>query len=240
MPNESFVLTGPYGIRMTGRADCKKDAEYVLKKLVDVYLPCAVRYYGDLFGGKTPSRVFTIDVQRKDGSGKGGRAGHPWGYQDGKFNIGLVKDGDRWDLAKDYYLIMAFRILTVCEEADWAGLTLYAGDFVWGDIDHDDPISRVKEDIRKGFELARTGEKVTGLLWATRRYAPMWAALEELREKHPMLLLDYCNLKNSKYAKGELPRKISADQMVALMGEVTGVDAAAIFKKHGAGEMTSR
>lgn len=135
---------------------------------------------------------------------------------------------------------MAFRILTVCEEADWAGLTLYAGDFVWGDIDHDDPISRVKEDIRKGFELARTGEKVTGLLWATRRYAPMWAALEELREKHPMLLLDYCNLKNSKYAKGELPRKISADQMVALMGEVTGVDAAAIFKKHGAGEMTSR
>ena len=80
---------------------------------------------------------------------------------------------------------------------------------------------------------------MTGLLWATRRYAPMWAALEELREKHPTLVLDYCNLKNSKYAKGELSQKISADQMVALMGEVTGEDAAAIFKKHSAASVPS-
>ena len=60
-------LTGPYGIRMQPDPGCEKGAEYVLKRLADDYLPAAVRYYGDPFGGKEPSRVFTLKVKRNDG-----------------------------------------------------------------------------------------------------------------------------------------------------------------------------
>ena len=113
-------------------------------------------------------------------------------------------------------------------------------DFVRGEIDHYNPVPKIKEDIRKGLGQGEAeNEREKRRLGVLRKLAPTWAAFEELREKYPTLVLDYCNLKNSKYAKGELPQKISADQMVALMGEVTGENAAAIFKKHSTASVSS-
>ena len=233
-------MTGPYGVRMQPDPGCEKGALYVLKRLKDVYLPAAVRYYGDPFGGQKPMRVFTLHVKRNDGTGKSKYTGVSWGScGDGidSFTIGLAKGSDKWEM--DLPLV-ASKILTVCSESDGAAFSIYANDFVRGEVDHYDPIPKIKEDIREGLRLRGEAEdKVKGRPWVLRKLAPTWAAFEELREKYPTLVLDYCNLKNSKYAKGELPQKISADQMVALMGEVTGVDATAIFKKHSAASVPS-
>ena len=233
-------MTGPYGIRMQPDPGCEKGALYVLKRLKDVYLPAAVRYYGDPFVGQKPTRVFTLHVKRNDGTGKRKYTGVSWGScGDGidSFTIGLAKGSDKWEM--DLPLV-ASKILTVCSESDGAAFSIYANKFVRGEVDHCDPIPKIKEDIREGLRLRGEAEdKVKGRPWGLRKLAPTWAAFEELREKHPTLVLDYCNLKNSKYAKGELRQEISEDQMMALMSEVAGVDAAAIFKKHSAASISS-
>ena len=233
-------MTGPYGIRMQPDPGCEKGALYVLKRLKDVYLPAAVRYYGDPFVGQKPTRVFTLHVKRNDGTGDRKYTGVSWGScGDGidSFTIGLAKGSDKWEM--DLPLV-ASKVLTVCSESDSAAFSIYANDFVRGEVDHYDPIPKIKEDIREGLRLRGEAEdKVKGRPWVLRKLAPAWAAFEELREKHPTLVLDYCNLKNSKYARGELPQKISEDQMVALMGEATGVNAAAIFRKHSAASASS-
>ena len=238
---EPSVLTGPYGLRIEADPGCAKGAEYILKRLEDVFLPCALRYYGDPFGGRKPTRVFTLHVKRNGVSGnRPSYTGASWGScEDGinRFTIGLSKGSDKWEM--DLPLV-ASKILTVCTESDGAAFSIYANDFIRGEIGQYDPISKMKADIREGLRLRSESEdKVKGRPWVLRKLAPTWAAFEELREKHPTLVLDYCNLKNSKYAKGELPQQISADQMVALMGEVTGVDAAAIFKKHNVDGVSS-
>ena len=226
-------MTGPYGIRMQPDPGCEKGAQYVLKRLKDVFLPAAVHYYGDPFGGREPTRVFTLRVKRNNGVGKSKYTGVSWGScGDGidSFTIGLAKGSDKWEM--DLPLV-ASKILTVCSESDSAAFSIYANDFVRGEVDHRDPIPKIKEDIRKGLGQDEVeNEREKRRLGVLRKLAPTWAAFEELREKHPTLVLDYCNLKNSKYAKGELPQKISMNQMVALLGEVTGEDAVAIFKKH--------
>ena len=66
-----------------------------------------------------------------------------------------------------------------------------------------------------------------------RAHAPLWAALEELRAKQPKLIIDYCKLKNKRFAEGKLPKKLSLDLMASLLSEVTGADASALFKKYG-------
>ena len=58
-PGGLFTLEGPYGIRMTADPGCEKGAEYVMNKLIEKYLPVALRYYGDPFKGKKPTRIFT-------------------------------------------------------------------------------------------------------------------------------------------------------------------------------------
>ena len=137
---EAKDMTGPYGIRMQPDPGCEKGAEYVLKRLVEDYLPAAVRYYGDPFGGKSPSRVFTVKVRRNDG-------GWPsWGARgDGvdKFTIGLAKGSDKWDM--DLTLV-ANKVLTVCH--DDVGFHLYVNDFIGGDVKGIDPAPEIKEMIR--------------------------------------------------------------------------------------------
>ena len=234
---EANALTGPYGIRMQPDPGCEKGAEYVLKRLVEDYLPVAVRYYGDPFGGKSPSRVYTIVVKRNDGSDGRGYIGPSWGARgDGvdKFTIGLAKGSDKWDM--DITLV-ANRILTVCD--DDVGFHLYVNDFIRGDVKGIDPVPEVKEMIRKG--LAKDGDANTDRrLGVWREYAPMWSVLEELRERHPTFILDYCNLKNTRCAEGKLPQKLSFDQMVDLLGEVTGENMAELLMKYGAGRRASR
>lgn len=92
-----------------------------------------------------------------------------------------------------------------------------------------DAAPRLKEDIRRGLEEDDEDGKNN---WY-RSHAPLWAALEDLRAKHPKLILDYCALKNKRFAEGKLPKKLSLDQMASLLSEVTGADASALFKKYG-------
>ncbi len=229
-------LTGPYGILMQPDPGCEKGAEYVLKRLVDDYLPAAVRYYGDPFGGKEPSRVFTLKVKRNDGKDRK-YTGPSWGSRgDGtsQFTIGLAKGSDKWDMDLE---LVASEILTVCHED--VGFSLYVNDFVRGDAKGIDPVPGIKEMIRKGLSKEGDAKKDVRLrVW--RKYAPMWSAFEELRARHPKFMLDYCNLKNSRYAEGKLPQKLSFDQMADLLGEVTGENMVELFKKHGVGSRESQ
>ncbi len=230
-------MTGPYGIRMQPDPGCEKGAGYVLERLVKDYLPAAVRYYGDPFGGKSPSRVYTIVVKRNDGSDGRGHTGPSWGGRgDGisQFTIGLAKGSDKWDM--DLTLV-ANKILTVCH--DDVGFHLYVNDFIEGDVKGVDPVPEVKEMIRRG--LAKDGDaKTDRRLGVWRKYAPMWSVFEELRERHPTFILDYCKLKNSRYAEGKLPQRLSFDQMADLLGEVTGENMVELFKKYGVGRRGSQ
>ena len=235
--SKAYALAESYGIRMQPDPGCEKGAEYVLKRLVEDYLPVAVRYYGNPFGGKSPSRVYTIVVKRNDGSDGRGYTGPSWGSRgDGvdKFTIGLAKGSDKWEM--DLALV-AELVLTICRED--VGFGLYVNDFVRGDEKGVDPVPGIKEMIRKG--LSKKGdEKIDGRLRVWREYAPMWSVFEELRERHPNFMLDYCNLKNSRYAEGKLPQKLSFDQMADLLGEATGENMVELFKKYGAGRRESK
>ena len=229
-------LTGPYGLRMQPDSGCEKGAEYVLERLVKDYLPAAVRYYGDPFCGKSPSRVFTVKVTRNDGKARK-HTGPSWGGRgDGssQFTIGLAKGSDKWDM--DLTLV-ANKILTVCD--DDVGFHLYVNDFIRGDVKGIDPVSEVREKIMRG--LAKDGDaKTDRRLGVWRKYAPMWSVFEELRKNHPTFILDYCKLKNSRYAEGKLPQKLSFDQMADLLGEVTGENMAELFKRYGVGRRESQ
>ena len=228
-----FTLTGPYGIRMTADPGCEKGAEYVMKRLVEKYLPAALRYYGDPFKGKKSTRIFTVVVKRNDGSDGRNYTGPSWGScSDGidQFTIGLAKGSDKWEMDNT---LLASKILTVCREDDGAALHIYANEFVDGAVKGVDPIPALKEDIRQGLEKSDDGAEKKGRLEVLCRLAPMWSVFEELRKEHPTFILEYCNLKNSRYADGRLSERVSFAQMIGLLAEVTGEDVLGLCKKYG-------
>ena len=222
-----FTLTGPYGIRMTADPGCEKGAEYVMKKLVERYLPRAKEFYGDPFLGGKPTRVYRIDVDQNDGLGNSTYTGPSYRPGTGSWSIGLSKGAERYEMSLDY---LASSVLTLCEEPKWASFVFYVNRLVEAKAKGIDATPRLKDDIRKG--LSKDDENAESNKWY-RSHAPMWAVLEDLREKHPAFILKYCNLKNKRYAEGELPERLSLDQMAALLGEVTGEDVAGLFKKYG-------
>ena len=238
--SEIHALAGSYGIRMQADPGCEKGAEYVLRRLVKDYLPVAVRYYGNPSGGKTPPRVFTIAVERNDGSRRK-HTGPSWGScSDGvdKFTIGLAKGSDRWDV--DITLV-ASKVLTVCRDGDDGTFGIYVDRLIEGEVKGIDSTRQIREDICRGLgkvDKAAEGEDTRLELW--RKFAPMWSVFEELRERYPTFILDYCNLKNARYAEGKLPQKLSFDQMVDLLGEVTGENMVELIKKYGAGRRASK
>ena len=227
-------LTGPYGIRMQPDPGCEKGARYVLKKLKDVYLPAAMRYYGDPFGGKSPSRVYTIVVKRNDGTDSRKYTGPSWGScSDGinQFTVGLSKGSDKWEMDLTY---LASRALTVCRDGNDGAFSIYVNRLLDGQVKGIDPIPAIRDHIRQGLakDDVDDGKKDKRIeLW--RKFAPMWSVFEELREKHPTFILDYCKLKNSRYAEGKLSETLSQTQMVGLLGEATGEDVFGLCKKHG-------
>ena len=233
--NEAAAVAGdiPYGIRMEPAPGCEKGAEYVLRRLRDVYLPAALRYYGDPFNGKKATRVFTVVVKRNDGSDGRNYTGPSWGScSDGvdRFTIGLSKGSDKWEMD---ITLLASKILTLCREDDGAALHIYANKFVDGAVGGVDPIPALKEDIRQGIEKAGDGSEKNGRIGVLCELAPMWSVFEELRKKHPTFLLDYHNLKNSRFACGKLPEQVSLPQMVGLLAEVTGENVLELCKKYG-------
>ena len=221
-----FTLMGPYGIRLTADSGCEKGAEYVMKKLVEVYLPRAKEFYGDPFLGETPSRTYRIDVRRNDGLGNSTYTGPSFGPGTGRWSIGLSKGADRFEMSLDY---LASSVLTLCEEPKWASFVFYVNRFVEAKAKGIDAVPRLKEDIRRGLEDDDEDGKNS---WY-RSHAPLWAALEDLRTKHPKLILDYCALKNKRFAEGKLPKRLSLDQMAALLSEVSGENASELFNKYG-------
>ena len=218
MSVKSFEPECPYGIHMMAEPGCEDGADYVLGKLTTVYLPRAARYYGDPFNGKKPSRIYLIKVKRSD---KG------MSYYPGtdEWSISLAKDSDAYEFSLDY---LASSVLTVCEEPNWGSFVFYVNKFVEADAKGQNPAPQLRRDIEKG--LSDDGGDNNS--WY-RAHAPLWAALEDLRAKHPKLILDYCKLKNKRFAEGKLPKKLTLDQMAALLGEVSGADASALFKKYG-------
>jgi len=232
--NAPTVLTGPYGIRIEADPGCEKGAEYILKRLADVYLPSALKYFGDPFAGMPPTRVFTVKVKRNDGSDGRRYTGPSWGSCDdgiNQFTVGLAKGSDEWEMD---LTLLASKVLTVCRDAGGGVFSIYVDRFVTGDVKGTDPIPELKEQIRQG--LAKEGDETVKddrRLWLWRKFAPMWTVFEQLRAKHPTFILDYCKLKNARYAEGKLPATLSMDQMAALLGEVTGENVAELFKEHG-------
>lgn len=221
-----FTLTGPYGIRLTADPGCEKGAEYLMKRLVGHYLPQAKEFYGDPFLGEKPSRVYRIDVRMNDGLGNSQYTGPSYSPGTGRWTIGLAKGAERYEMSLDY---LASSVLTLCEEPKWVSFVFYVNRFVEAKAKGIDATPRLKEDIRRGLEEEDGDGKNS---WY-RAHAPLWAALEDLRAKHPKLILDYCKLKNKRFAEGKLPKKLSLDQMAALLSEVAGADASALFKKYG-------
>ncbi|MCQ2390191.1 MAG: leucine-rich repeat domain-containing protein [Kiritimatiellae bacterium] len=215
---KSFEPEGPYGIHMVADPGCEDGADYVLGKLKVVYLPRAVRYYGDPFMGKKPSRVYPIRVKRSER----GMSFYP---ETDQWSLSLAKDRDTYEFSLDY---LASSVLTVCEEPNWASFVFYVNKFVEADAKGRNPTAELKQDIAKGLS-SKGGDDNQ---WQ-RAHAPLWAALEELRAKRPSLIKDYCNLKNKRFAEGKLPKKLSLDEMAALLREVTGMDAAKLFEKYG-------
>ena len=213
-----FEPEGPYGIHMVAEPGCEDGADYVLGKLTTVYLPRAVRYYGDPFNGKKPSRIYPIRVKRSD-------RGMSYLPGTGEWSLSLAKDRDTYEFSLDY---LASSVLTVCEEPNWGSFVFYVNKFVEADAKGQNPVPQLKRDIAKGLSDAGGDDNS----WY-RAHAPLWAALEDLRAKHPKLILDYCKLKNKRFAEGKLPKKLSLDQMASLLSEVTGADASALFKKYG-------
>ena len=213
-----FEPEGPYGIHMVAEPGCEDGADYVLGKLTTVYLPRAVRYYGDPFNGKKPSRIYPIRVKRSD-------RGMSYLPGTGEWSLSLAKDRDTYEFSLDY---LASSVLTVCEEPNWGSFVFYVNKFVEADAKGQNPVPQLKRDIAKGLSDAGGDDNS----WY-RAHAPLWAALEDLRAKHPKVILDYCKLKNKRFAEGKLPKKLSLDQMASLLSEVTGADASALFKKYG-------
>ena len=222
----SNVLAGPYGIRMHPDPGCEKGAEYVLNRLMEDYLPVAVRYYGDPFGGKTPSRVFKIVVKRNRWTEQ------PWwGTSSDNFIVGLSKDSDKWECG---LMVLTSQILTAGRGAIYGAFATYVNRLVEGEVKGIDATPQIRVDIRKGLENAGSvAEEKDRQLAQCSKLAPIWSVFEELREKHPTFILDYCNLKNSRYVEGKLPARLSQSQMADLLGEVTGENILELFKKHG-------
>ena len=228
-----FTLTGPYGIRMTADPGCEKGAEYIMKRLVEHYLPQAKEFYGDPFLGENPSRTYSIHVDRNDGLGNSQYTGPSYRPGTGNWSIGLSKGADRYEMSLDY---LASSVLTLCEEPKWASFAFYVNRFVEAKAKGIDAASRLKEDIRRGLEA--TDEDGNDSWY--RSHAPLWAVLEDLRAKHPKLILDYCVLKNKRFAEGKLPKKLSLEQMAVLLREVSGENASELFSKYGVKDSNTR
>lgn len=211
-----------YGISMEIEPGCEKGAEYALKKLERIYLPCAVRYFGDPFAGISVFCDYTIQVTRNDGRDGSFYFGPSYRPGVGSWGIGLAKGADKYEMDLDY---LAASVLTVCEDANWCSFVFYVNRFVMGDLEGIDPVPQIRMDIRRGRSNAEEDS------WY-RDITPMWAVFEELREKHPTFILDYCNLKNRRYVEGKLPPKLSLEQMAGLLGEVTGENVSALFAKY--------
>ena len=151
----------------------------------------------------------------------------------GGWGIWLSKESDEFNVSLDY---LASSVLTVCEDAKWASFVFYVNNFVMGDIDGRDPVRKLKNDIEVG--LSEESDKRKRFF---RAHAPLWAVLEELREKHPDFIQKYCKLKNFRYANGLLPEKLSLEQMAGLLGEVTGgEDVQRLFKKYRIGQKSGK
>ena len=227
------ALAGPYGIRMDVAPGCEKGAEYVLGRLRDDWLPRSLRYYGDPFVGKTPSRVYTIKVRRNDGGGKSKYTGPSGFFGFGCGNIGLAKDSDKYEFALDW---LAASVLTVCEEPNSSSFQQYVKRFLEGEAKGQDPILQIKKDVQDGLVLEGADRRKKYPYMHT----SMWAVFEELREKHPKFIQEYYQLKNSRFAEGRLPEKLSFDQVAGLLSEVTHENVTELFKKYGIGADPSK
>ena len=232
-----FTLKGPYGIYLTADPGCEKGAKYELRKLIEIYLPRAKEFYGDPFGGKSSGRVFRIDVVRNDGDiypGSFGAAGFG-GAQPGSFGsagncfrqrrdswcIGLAKGSDWSEMSLDK---LAAAVLTFCEEPSW----MWYGDYVNRLVN--DKIKGVDSDRLFKDSLQRQLES-SGINGWYRLRLSLWIALEELRAKRQTLILDYCNLKNKRFAAGKLPKTLSFEQVLSLLEEVSSGNATELFNK---------
>ena len=218
------ALTGPYGIRMDVAPGCEKGAEYVLGRLRDDWLPRSLRYYGDPFVGKVPSRVYTIKVRRNDGGGKSKYTGPSGFFGFGCGNIGLAKDSDKYEFALDW---LAASVLTVCEEPNSSSFQQYVKRFLEGEAKGQDPVPQIKKDIQDGLAMEGADRRKKYPYMHT----SMWAVFEELREKHPKFMQEYYQLKNSRFAEGRLPEKLSFDQVAGLLSEVTHENVTELCKK---------
>lgn len=228
----SIVTPEHYGIRMLPASGCEKGAEYVLEKLRTIYLPRAVRYYGDPFEGVKSPREYEIKVERNGEGDCSKYSGPSYRPGTGSWLIGLAKGRDTYEMSLDY---LAASVLTVCRDANWGSFVFYVNRLIEGEAKGQDPIPQLKKDIQRG--LAKDGDERDK--WY-RAHAPLWAALEELREKHPDFIQKYCVLKNRRFAEGRLPQQISLEQMASILGEVTGENVAEIFGKYGVEDVRAR
>ena len=225
-------LNGPYGLVIKAMPGCREAAEKLLISLKALWLPAALKFYGDPYQGKKPEQSFVVTLERK----------HEYrsvSYRPGlnEWKGFLPAGKDDFDISLDY---LCAAILTRVSEPQWVDFAFYVNFFM------DDAVygrSRAAESVQRNIQRGQDAEggkgndntMSGGAQWDSqmRRRWRLWKAFEEVRAKDAGFMLKYCNMKNRRRAEGKIADRITWLQMAEMMGEAVGFDVVEIFRRNG-------
>ncbi len=222
-------LKGPYGLVIKAGPGCGVAAKKLLADLERIWLPAALKFYGDPHQGKKPEQAFVVTLER----------GKNYAYRPGQNEWkGYLPSGrNEFNISLDY---LCSAILTRVSEPSWTDFAFYVNRFLSDAVRGGSTAEeKILDDIKVGKEAeGKTRDDYSSLgesQWAAqmKRRWKMWTALEEVRAKDKGFILKYCNLKNQRHAAGKGEKKITWRQMAELMGDAVGFDVVEIFTRHG-------
>ena len=222
-------LKGPYGLVIKAGPGCGVAAKNLLADLEGIWLPAALKFYGDPYQGKKPEQAFVVTIERDKG----------YAYRPGLngWKCYIPSGRDRFRMSSDY---MCSAILTRVSEPVWTDFAFYVNRFLSDAVRGGSTAEKkILDDITIGKEAeGKTRDDYSFLgkwQWAKqmKRRWKLWVALEEVRARDKDFILKYCNLKNQRYAAGKGEKKITWRQMAELMGEAVGFDVVEIFRRNG-------
>ena len=222
-------LKGPYGLVIKAGPGCEVAAKKLLSELEHIWLPAAMKFYGDPYQGRKPERSFVVTLERSD------HLAYRPGLNEWR---GFLPHGrDDFNISLDYLCAAA---LTKVAEPSWVDFAFYADRFLSDTVyGRHTAVANIQQDIKTGKEAeGNTHDDYSSFgksQWAAqmKRRWKLWVALEEVRAKDEGFMLKYCNIKNQRYAEGKIAANINWRQMAELMGEAVGFDVVEIFERNG-------
>ena len=225
-------LKGPYGLVVKADPNCEEAARKFLSDVESVWLPAAVKFYGEPDKERTPENPFVVTLKRRQDDK---RVACSPGL-DG-FTVFIPRDDDDFSGTIGY---MCGALLTRVAEPSWVHYVLYVdrllSDAVLGT---DSGSSKIQSAVNAGCKAEGNSRKNfdSEQSW---RYAMamkprwrLWAALEEVRKRDGGFMLKYSQLKNLRHAEGRIGGTITWRQMAELIGEAVGFDVVEIFLRYG-------